>query len=63
MTFKEKILLRYKELLQDRIDVFQDMKLTVPFVHVDHLDGDLLGDLHARAVACVRFTHHRSLAV
>jgi transcription elongation GreA/GreB family factor len=25
MTFKQKIVLRYKEMLQDRIDVFQDM--------------------------------------
>ena len=25
MTLKQQILLRYKEMLQDRIDVFQDM--------------------------------------
>jgi hypothetical protein len=58
MTFKEKILQRYKELVQDRIDVFQDMIASLTTDAQNDAKGSA-GDKHETALSMMHLEQEK----
>lgn len=58
MTFKQQILLRYKELIQDRIDVFQDMISGLTIDAQNDAKGSA-GDKHETALSMMHLEQEK----
>jgi transcription elongation GreA/GreB family factor len=58
MTFKQKIVLRYKEMLQDRIDVFQDMISGLTIDAQNDAKGSA-GDKHETALSMMHLEQEK----
>lgn len=58
MTFKQQVLIRYKELLQDRIDVFQDMISGLTIDAQNDAKGSA-GDKHETALSMMHLEQEK----
>jgi len=58
MTFKQKIILRYKQILQDRIDVFQDMISSLTIDAQNDAKGSA-GDKHETALSMMHLEQEK----